>query len=330
MDLTTKYVGIPLRHPLLPGASPLVDKIDNVRQLEDCGAAGIVLHSLFEEQIIGEQTGPYAVREPHEEAFAEARTYLPPTEDYILSPEDYLEHIRRCKEVTDLPVFASLNGSRSGDWLHYAKEIEQAGADALELNLYFLPSDVSEDAAEIENTTIEVVREVRNLTKLPIVVKLSPFFSSLPHFATELVAAGANGLLLFNRFYQPDIDLENLEIEPKLELSQSSELLLRLRWTAMIHGRVHTSLGITGGVHTPQDAIKSVMVGADAVQTVSYLLKNGIPAFSSLLQGFTDWMEENEYESVRQMKGSFSHHNCPNPSALARTNYLRTLQLWRA
>lgn len=330
MDLTTKYAGIPLAHPLLPGASPLVDKLDNIRQLEDCGAPGIVLHSLFEEQIVGEQTGPYSIREPHEEAFAEARTYLPPSEDFILSPEDYLEHIRRCKEATDLPIFASLNGSRGGDWLRYAKEIEQAGADALELNLYFLPGDISESAQDIEGITLEVIQEVRSVTDIPIIVKLSPFYSSLPHFANEMVAAGANGLLMFNRFYYPDIDLENLEVEPKLELSRSSELLLRLRWTAMLHGRVRTSFGITGGVHTPEDIVKSIMVGADAVQTVSCLLKNGIPAFRSLLAGFQQWMEENEYESVRQMKGSFSHHNCPNPSALERTNYLRTLQLWKA
>ncbi|TVR50519.1 MAG: dihydroorotate dehydrogenase-like protein [Puniceicoccaceae bacterium] len=329
MDLATTYLGLPLKHPLMPGASPLVDDLDVVRRLEDAGASAIVMHSLFEEQIVKDELAAAFHRESHEESFAEATSYLPWQEDFALGPDQYLEQIRRLKEAVAIPVIASLNGTRPGGWLDYARLIEKAGADALELNLYLLAMDATESSEEVEQRSLEIVREVTRNVKIPVAVKLSAFYTSLSYFATELDALGVRGLVLFNRFYQPDIDLENLEVKPHLELSTSSELLLRLRWLAILHGRVRASLAVTGGVHTARDAIKAVMCGASAVQMTSALLHHGPGHLAKVLTDLTTWLEVNEYDSLRQMQGSMSLAHCPDPSAFERTNYLRTLQLWK-
>ncbi len=330
MNLETSYLGLKLPHPLMPGASPLVDDLDTVRRLEDAGAAAIVMHSLFEEQIIGDEWAVFRSQEPHEESFGEATSYFPKEEDYELGPQQYLEQIASIKEAVGVPVIASLNGTRLGGWIDYARLIEEAGADALELNVYFLPTDPGESSEHVEARTLDVLRAVRTAVKLPLAVKLSPFYSALAYLATTLDSLGANGLVLFNRFYQPDIDPENLETKPKLELSDPPELALRLRWLGILHGRVQCSLACSGGVHRPIDAIKAIMAGADAVQCVSALLKNGPNHLKFLIDGIQTWMEENEYESIEQMKGNMSLIRCPDPAAYERANYLKVLQLWKA
>ena len=330
MNLETSYLGLKLPHPLMPGASPLVDDLDTVRQLEDAGAAAIVMHSLFEEQIIRDEWAVFRSQEPHEESFGEATSYFPRQEDYELGPEQYLEQIARIKETVDLPVIASLNGTRPGGWIEYAGLIEEAGADALELNVYFLPTDPAESSDHVEARTLDVLRAVRSAVKIPLAVKLSPYYSALAYLSSNLDSLGADGLILFNRFYQPDIDAENLETTPRLDLSDPSELRLRLRWLGILHGRVQCSLACSGGVHRPIDAIKAIMAGADAVQCVSALLKNGPQHLKVLIDGLQTWMEENEYESIEQMKGNMSLIRCPDPSAYERANYLKVLQLWKA
>jgi dihydroorotate dehydrogenase (fumarate) len=330
MNLETSYLGLELPHPLMPGASPLVDDLDTVRRLEDAGAAAIVMHSLFEEQIIRDEWSVFRSQEPHEESFGEATSYFPKQEDYELGPGQYLEQIARIKETVDLPVIASLNGTRPGGWIEYAGLIEEAGADALELNVYFLPTDLAESSDHVEARTLDVLRAVRSAVKIPLAVKLSPYYSALAYLSNNLDSLGADGLILFNRFYQPDIDAENLETIPRLELSDPSELRLRLRWLGILHGRVQCSLACSGGVHRPIDAIKAIMAGADAVQCVSALLKNGPQHLKVLIDGLRTWMEENEYESIEQMKGNMSLIRCPDPSAYERANYLKVLQLWKA
>ena len=330
MDLTTKYLGLKLESPLMPGASPMVDDLDWVKRLEDAGASAIVMHSLFEEQMAREQMGSLKTMDAHDESFAEAATMFPSAEDYALGPDKYLERIREIKEAVHLPVIASLNGTTLEGWLHYAGLMEQAGADALELNVYHLAHDPYEPGAALEKRILELVREMMSAVKIPVAVKLAPFFSSIPHFASELVKAGANGIILFNRFYQPDIDVDALEVVPTLHLSESHELLLRLRWIAMLSGRVKCSLGASGGVHTGLDAIKAIMAGADGVQLVAALLRNGPQHLRKVREQMVLWMEEHDYHSVEQMRGSMSHERCPDPTALERANYLRILQSWRA
>jgi dihydroorotate dehydrogenase (fumarate) len=328
MDLSTSYLGFTLPHPLMPGASPLSQDLDAVRQLEDAGAAAIVMHSLFEEQITREELGDiYNLEEAA--AFSEAQTYFPRPEEFALGPDRYLEQIRRIRAAVRVPVIASLNGVTPHGWLKYAKLMAQAGANALELNIYFLAADPWEPGERVEARVCEVARAVVQAVTIPVAVKLSPFFSSLPNLAKELDALGANGLVLFNRFYQPDIDIETLEIVPRLAFSSSSELLLRLRAVAMLYRRVGASLAVTGGVHTAADAIKAVMAGADAVQMTSALLKNGTRHLGEALSGMKAWMEEHEYESIRQMRGSMSLARCPDPAAFERANYMRILQSWR-
>jgi dihydroorotate dehydrogenase (fumarate) len=329
MDLSTKYLGLNLPHPLMAGASPMVDDLDTVKRLEDAGCAAIVMHSLFEEQITREQLGTEMDMELHAEAFAEALSYFPQPKEYRLGPEQYLEQIRRIKAAVKVPVIGSLNGTSPAGWLNYAKLIEQAGADALELNVYYLATQAWETSETVERRTLESLKTVKQAVKIPVSVKLSPFYSSLANLAKQLDDAGADGLILFNRFYQPDIDVEELEVVPSLQLSDSSELLLRLRWLAILSGHFKGSLACSGGVHSHLDAIKAVMTGAHAVQLVSVLLKRGPEYVATLRDGMARWMEEHEYASIEQMLGSMSHQNSPNPQALERANYMRILQGWK-
>ncbi|MEX2381921.1 MAG: dihydroorotate dehydrogenase-like protein [Opitutales bacterium] len=330
MNLSTEYLGLKLAHPLITGASPLVDNLDTVRRLEDAGAAALTMHSLFEEQILQEMTFEEVHRQSHEESSAEAASYFPGRSEFVLGPDQYLEQIQRIKAAVSIPLIASLNGTHLGSWIDYSSLIEKAGADALELNIYFLPTDPSESGEDVERRVVDIVRAVRESVSLPVAVKLSPYFSSLCHFASELDVLGVNGLVLFNRFYQPDIDIENLEVVPHLELSDSHELRLRLRWLAILSEQVKCSLAVSGGVHTVEDIIKSVMAGASAVQTVSALLHHGPRHIRTLLTGLQEWLEEHEYLSLQQMLGSMNLRTCPNPEAFERANYLRTLQIWRS
>ena len=329
MDLSTTYLGLNLAHPLMVGASPLVDDLDAVKRLEDAGAAALVMHSLFEEQITREQEGTLLDMELHAESNAEALSYFPTPDEFRLGPEKYLEQLLRIKQAVAMPVIGSLNGITPAGWLHYGKLMEQAGADALELNVYYLATDPAESAAAVEKRTLDLVRSLKAEVRIPLAVKLSPFFSSLAHFAVELEGAGADGLVLFNRFFQPDIDPEALEAAPSLQLSSSQDLLLRLRWLALLHGHLKGSLAVTGGVHTGQDALKAVMAGASAVQMVSALLLHGPARLSQARAELAEWLEEHEYESLQQALGSMSLQKCPNPQAFTRANYMRILNGWR-
>jgi dihydroorotate dehydrogenase (fumarate) len=313
----------------MPGASPLADSLDMARRLEDAGAAAIVMRSLFEEQITREMMGEIDVVESHEESFAEALSYFPKAHEFSLGPDEYLDQLRCIREAVDVPVIGSLNGITARGWLDYAKQIEETGADALELNTYYLATDPDEESVAVERRTLEIVRAVKAALKIPVAVKLSPFFSALPHFVRELEQAGANGLVLFNRFYQPDIDVENLEAAPTLHLSDPSELLLRLRWLAIVAPAVKIPLAASGGVHSGMDAIKAVMAGASVVQVVSALLKKGPEYLKIIRLEMEQWMQEHEYESLKQMLGSMSLAHCPDPNAFSRANYMRILQSWR-
>ena len=329
MDLSTTYLGLALANPLVAGASPMVDDLDTVKKLEDAGCAAIVMHSLFEEQITREQLGTVMDMESHADSFAEALSYFPQPQEFRLGPEAYLEQVRRIKAAVKVPVIGSLNGTSPAGWLDYAKLIEQAGADALELNVYYLATQAWETSDAVERRALDGLKTVKAAVKIPVAVKLSPFYSSLAHLAKQLDDAGADGLVLFNRFYQPDLDVEELEVVPSLKLSDSSELLLRLRWLAILSGHVKGSLACSGGVHTPLDAIKAMMAGAHAVQVVSALLQRGPAYLATLRDGMASWMEEHEYASLEQMQGSMSHQNSPNPQALERANYMRILQGWK-
>jgi dihydroorotate dehydrogenase (fumarate) len=330
MNLETHYLGLKLASPLMAGASPLADTLDSVRRLEDAGASAIVMRSLFEEQIEGELADVVASVESHENSFQEAVTFMPRGADFAFGPDEYLEHLRRIKDAVKLPVLGSLNGITAAGWLRYAKLLEQAGADALELNVYYLATDPAEESAAVERRTVDIVRAVKAAVKIPVSVKLSPFFSALPHFARELERAGADALILFNRFYQPDIDAVKLEAAPTLRLSDPSELLLRLRWLAIVKPGVSVPLAVSGGVHSGLDAVKSVMAGASVVQVVSALLMNGPEHLRRLRVEMEQWMLENEYASLAQMLGNMSLAKCPDPSAFSRANYMRILQSWRA
>jgi dihydroorotate dehydrogenase (fumarate) len=329
MDLSTTYLGMELPHPLMPGASPMVDDLDTVRKLEDAGAAAIVMHSLFEEQIVREQVAAFVHTESHGYSFAEALTYFPSPEAFALGPDEYLDQIRRIKRAVDIPVIASLNGYTAGGWLDHARLMRQAGAHALELNVYQLATDPQEDARTIEDRAVEMVQAVREAVQIPVAVKLSPFYTALTNFAHRLDGTGADGLVLFNRFYQPDIDTEELQVRRGLHLSNSSELPLRLRWLAILSGRLQCSLAASGGVHTVDDVVQTVMAGAHAVQVVSALLKRGPGYLADLREGLARWLEKHEYHSLRQMQGSMNLQACPDPRVYERANYMLTLQGWR-
>ena len=330
MDLSTTYLGLRLPHPLMPGASPLVDDLDVVCRLEDAGAAALVVHSLFEEQFSQDTQALLHHLEIHEDAHPEARTYLPWPETFSLGPNEYLEHLRRIKARVGIPVIASLNGTGPGRWLDYARSLEQAGADALELNIYYIPTDPQESPDAVEDRVLEALREVKSRVRIPVAVKLHPFYTSVAHLARRLVAAGADGLVLFNRFYEPDIDPEALEAAPTLALSSPVELRLRLQWTAILSGRVETSLALCGGVYDHLDAIKAVMAGAHAVQMVSALLREGPEHLRRVREAMEVWLRDHEYESLEQMQGSMNLARCPDPGAFERGHYIRILQSWRA
>jgi len=326
MDLSTTYLGMKLPHPLMPGASPMVEDLDTVRRLEDSGTPVVILHSLFEEQILAEELREVQDVEIPEESFAEALTYYPNRREYpVTGPDQYLERIRKIKETVSVPVIASLNGVSANVWAEYAGRCEEAGADGLELNAYFLSTDPEQRGEVLEDRVIEAARVVKAAVKIPVAVKVSPFFSSLPNFARRLEAVGADGLVIFNRFYQPDIDVEELEVVPRLRLSDSSELLLRLRWLAILSGRVGLCLGVTGGVQTAVDAVKAVMAGADGVQMVSALLENGPEYLGKVRDEMASWMEKHGYESVEQMRGSMNLLRSPDPASFERANYTRVL-----
>jgi dihydroorotate dehydrogenase (fumarate) len=330
MNLSTTYLGLKLAHPLMAGASPLVDDMDMVKRLEDAGASAIVMHSLFEEQITREEQNTIMAMEVSANTNAEALSFFPNADEYRLGPDSYLEQIRRIKAAVSVPVMASLNGTTPAGWLHYGKLMEEAGADALELNVYYLATDPKETAADVEKRTVEMVRKVKAQVKIPVAVKLSPFFSSLTNLAAELETAGADGLVLFNRFFQPDINVEELVAESTLQLSSPQDLLLRLRWLAVLHGHVKGSLAVTGGVHDTMGALKAVMAGADAVQMVSALLIHGPERLAQTRAGLAEWLEDHDYESLAQAKGSMSLLKCPNPQAFTRANYMRILNGWKA
>jgi dihydroorotate dehydrogenase (fumarate) len=326
MSLATQYLGLSLAHPIVPGASPLVDDMDMVRRLEDAGSAAIVMHSLFEEQVSLEQMAAHRFLDGHGESYAEATSYFPDAGVFTLGPDAYLEQIRKIREAVAVPVIASLNGTTRGGWLSWAKRMEQAGANALELNLYAMPSDPEQSGAAIEAEQLAVVGDVTSSLGIPVAVKLSAAYSSLPHFIGRISGAGAKGVVLFNRLYQPDIDVDELEVKRTLHLSDPSELLLRLRWLAIVSPRTHLDLAASGGVHSSIDVVKALMAGATVVQVVSALLQRGPEHMSELVAGLKRFLEEREYESIEKLRGSMNLARSPNPSAYERANYVALLQ----
>ncbi len=325
MDLATKYLGLTLKNPLIVSASPLCEDLGNIRKMEDAGASAVVLHSLFEEQIAVESYELDRYLSSGAESFAESLSYFPDLTNYNLGPEGYLEHLAKAKAAVKIPIIASLNGVSTGGWIRYAKKMEQAGADALELNIYAVPTDPKVTSGEVEQIYCGLVRNVKASVKIPVAVKTGPFFTALASLAHRLEEAGADGLVFFNRFYQPDFDLEALEIVPSLQLSTSYELLLRLHWVAILYGRIKTDLAITGGVDTSYDVLKAMMAGAQVVMLASALLKRGIDYLKTVESEMTAWMEEHEYESIRQMQGSMSQKSVADPNAFLRANYLKVL-----
>jgi dihydroorotate dehydrogenase (fumarate) len=324
-DLSTDYLGLALRSPLVASSSPLTGELDDLRRLEDAGAGAVVLPSLFEEQIEAESLELDRLLETGAETFAEAPSYFPEFEDYRTGPDRYLALVAGAKQALEIPVIASLNGTTPGGWVEHARMIEEAGADALELNLYLVAADPTLDAATLERRDRELVAQVRAAVSIPLAVKLSPYFTALGHFAQALVEEGANGLVLFNRFYQPDIDLEQLTVTPQLTLSRSEELRLPLRWIAILRQHVGVSLAATSGIHRPQDALKALLAGADVAMMASALLRQGPSHLRTVTRAMVAWMEEHEYESVRQLRGSMSQRAVPDPVAFERAQYWRTL-----
>lgn len=329
MDLTTKYLGKTLKNPIVASASSLSREVSNIRAMEDAGVAAVVLYSLFEEQIAHEIGELDHYLSYGTESFAEALDYFPEPEEFHRGPEEYLEHIRRAKAAVDIPVIASLNGISTGGWVQYAKLMEEAGADALELNIYLIPTDPTVAGSDVEQVYLDVLTEVKKNVAVPVAVKLSPFFSSLANMACRLEKAGANGLVLFNRFYQPDIDLEALEVTPNVILSTPMAMRLPLRWVAILHGRIGIDLAATSGIHNAADVLKMLMAGANVTMMCSALLRNGIGHVWRVLEQLEAWMTEHEYVSVEQMRGSMSHKACPDPSAFERVNYMRALNSYQ-
>ncbi|MFQ5433697.1 MAG: dihydroorotate dehydrogenase-like protein [Anaerolineae bacterium] len=329
MDLSTTYMGLKLKNPIVPSPSPLTRKRDTMRQMENAGAAAVVLYSLFEEQITLEtQTlDQYLIHGA--DSFAEAVSYFPQVPEYQARPDAYLEHIQWAKRALDIPIIASLNGVSSGGWIRYAQEIESAGADALELNVYYLPTDLTLSGGDVEQIYLDILRDVKASVTVPVAMKMSPYFSAFAHMAKALADAGADGLSLFNRFYQPDLDPENLEVVPNLMLSHSHEMRLPMRWIAILYGRIAADLGLTTGIHTVQDVIKGVMAGASVTMMASELLQNGVGRITAILNELEQWLVEHEYESLSQMHGSLSQINCAEPAAFERANYMRVLSSFR-
>lgn len=330
MNLTTSYLGFKLRTPLVPSASPLSEKIDNVKRMEDAGAPAVVFHSLFEEQVRLDHHDLQYYLDQGRESYAESLTYFPEHADFKVGPEAYLEHIAEAKAAVAIPIIGSLNGTTFGGWMKYAQEIEQAGADALELNIYSIPGDPDESAEEIEANCLTILAAVKAQLKIPVALKLSPFFTNFAQFARRADRNGADALVLFNRFYQPDIELETLEISPNVLLSTPMAMRLPMRWIAMLHGRIGANLAATSGIHRATDALKMLMAGADVTMLCSVLLRRGIEHLKVIEREMREWMEEHEYESVEQLKGSMSQKNCPDPGAFERAQYMRALATYPA
>jgi len=325
VDLSTNYLGLQLKNPLVASASPLSKKVETALELEQAGVSAVVMYSLFEEQIIKESLKLHEDLERGSYQFAEAMTYIPEIGTYSIGPEQYIEQVKALKDNLSVPVIGSLNGVSTGGWIEYAQKIEQAGANALELNLYYMSTDPNLTSAELEDRYIKLVADIRKMVHIPLAVKLSPFVTALPNFAVKLAQAGANGLVLFNRFYQPDFDLENLEVVPNLVLSNSNELRLPLRWIAVLYGKAQLDLALTSGAHSGYDVVKGLMAGSSAVMTTSALLKMGAQHAAVMLNELTVWMEDHEYESVSQMKGSMSQQAVADPDTFERANYMRVL-----
>ena len=326
MDLSTQYLGLTLDTPLVASASPLSQDIDGMRRLEDGGASAIVLYSLFEEQLRQEAMELEYHLSAGTESFAESLTYLPTRSEFRTGPEGYLEHIRRAKDATRIPIIASLNGATLGGWTKYAREIEEAGADAIECNIYSIAADMDVPGTEIEQGYVDILRAVKSAVNIPVAVKLSPFFSNMAHMARRLEQAGADGLVLFNRFYQPDIDLDELEVRPNVLLSTPQALRLPLTWIGILYGRIRASFAATSGVHNAGDVIKVLLVGANVAQLCSALLRNGVTHLRFIEREIREWLEEHEYESVAQMQGSMSQLRCPDPGAFERAQYMRAVK----
>lgn len=324
-ELNTTYLGLKLKNPLVVSACPLTAEIDQLKRLEQAGAAATVLPSLFEEQIEHDSMQMAEAQEFGTESFAEALTYFPQQDEYRSGPEKYLETIAKAKKAVAIPIVASINGTSKGGWVRYAKMMQEAGADALELNVYFVPGELEMTGPDVEDRYLELVAAVKESISIPLAVKVGPYFSSMGNMALRLVEAGADGLVLFNRFFHPDIDLEKMETQPQLHLSTSAELSVPLRWIALLHGRVKASLAATSGIHDAPGLLKALLAGADVGMIASVLYQKGIGDVSKILAGLSKWMEEKEYSSVEQLKGSMSRENCPDPSAFQRGNYMKTL-----
>jgi len=325
MDLTTCYLGLRLRTPLIVGASPLSEDIGNIERMQDAGASAVVLHSLFEEQLRQDRLELHRDLENGTQSFPEALTYFPDSESYQLGPEEYLAHIQKAKKAVQIPIIASLNGSMDGDWTKYAKLIEQAGADALELNIYSIPTDMNTTGAEVEQTYFDILKAVKSELSIPVAMKLSPFFSNFANMAKRLDDAGADGLVLFNRFYQPDINLDSLEVTPNILLSTPMAMRVPLRWIAILFDRIRANLAATSGIHRASDALKMLMAGADVTMLCSVLIRHGIPQIEVIERDLRTWMEEREYVSVQQLRGSLSQKNTDDPSAFERAQYMRAI-----
>lgn len=325
MDLSTDYMGLRLRTPLVVAASPLSEEIDNLRRMEDAGAAAVVLQSVFEEQLRQDRAELHHRLEQGTFSFPEALTYFPEPGEFHLGPESYLQHIAVAKEAVSLPIIASLNGSSAGGWTDYARQIQRAGADALELNIYYIPTDIDLSGAEVEQTYLDILKAVKSVVTIPVAVKLSPFFSNFANMAKRLDEAGANGLVLFNRFYQPDIDLETLEVRPNILLSTPMAMRVPLRWIALLYDRVRASLAATSGIHRATDVIKMLMAGADVTMLCSVLIRHGLPHIAVIERELDTWLDEHEYVSIQQLRGSLSQKNCADPSAFERAHYMRAI-----
>ena len=329
MNLTTNYLGLLLKNPIVASSSPLSHTVDSIRRLEDAGAAAVVMYSLFEEQIGFDSYYIDYHLTQGVDSYAESISYFPDMQSYNIGPDEYLNLIRRAKEAVDIPIIGSLNGASVGGWTDYAALIEEAGADALELNIYYLPTNVEISSLEVERLYLDILSAVRQTVSIPVAVKLSPFFTSTANMASRLVDVGADGLVLFNRFYQPDFDLENLEVAPRLVLSSSDDLRLPLRWVAILHGRLPIDLAITSGIHTSQDVIKGLMAGAKVTMMASELLQKGVRRIGQVINELTTWLNEHEYQSVMQMIGAMSQKHCAEPAAFERANYMKMLQSYR-
>jgi dihydroorotate dehydrogenase (fumarate) len=329
MDLSTTYLGLTLKHPVVPSASPLSQKLDGIRRLEDAGASAIVLYSLFEEEIEGESHLLDHYLNVGTDSTSEALSYFPDMAHYNVGPDAYLRHLNNAKAAVDIPIIGSLNGTSTGGWVEYARHIEEAGADALELNIYYVPTDLHTSATSVEGRYLDIVRAVKAQVSIPVAVKVGPYFSSFANMAWQFAKEGADGLVLFNRFYQPDFDLERLSVTPNLVLSSRHELRLPLRWLAILYGKVPVDLALTSGVHSDEDVLKGLMAGAKVTMMASELLRNGINRIGEVVDGVRMWMEEHEYSSVAQMQGSMSQLHVAEPSAFERANYMKELQSWR-